>query len=113
MAFVYCPRCERQYPIDRSSSDEGNAVTCACGARFRPRSRPDARREQRLLGERADQLCRMILSSEHSDVDVALERGRVRELAEALFPDRMDLYEMVYESRFDRLWEQFRAAEGA
>ncbi|GAF73622.1 unnamed protein product, partial [marine sediment metagenome] len=25
-----------------------------------------------------------------------------------LFPSRMDLFEMIYESRFDRLWEQFR-----
>ena len=25
-----------------------------------------------------------------------------------LYPDREQLYEMIYESRFQRLWEQFR-----
>jgi hypothetical protein len=69
------------------------------------------RREQTLLGKEADRVCRMILSSEFPDVDVAIERNRVRELAESLFPDRMDLYEMIYESRFDRLWQQFRSGE--
>jgi len=52
----------------------------------------------------------MILSSDCDPVEVALERGRVRDLAETMFPDRMDLYDMIFESRFDRLWEQFRGA---
>ncbi|HVY62647.1 MAG TPA: hypothetical protein VHF22_13390 [Planctomycetota bacterium] len=69
------------------------------------------RREQTLLGREADRVCRMILSSEFPDVDCAIERNRVRELAESLFPDRMELYEMIYESRFDRLWQQFRSGE--
>jgi hypothetical protein len=51
----------------------------------------------------------MILSSEWDDIEVVLERERVRALAATLFPDRMELYDMVYESRFDRLWEQFRS----
>jgi len=25
-----------------------------------------------------------------------------------MYPDREDLYEMIYESRFQRLWDQFR-----
>jgi hypothetical protein len=124
---VHCPRCERQYSSVLFYEDR--EVLCACGARVRapePRSRlslsrsssnriapltGDRRADQRTVGERADRLCRMILSSDYPDVDIAIERGRVRELAEALFPDRMDLYEMIYESRFDRLWEQFRSPE--
>ncbi|MBI3724863.1 hypothetical protein HY251_13045 [bacterium] len=105
---VYCPRCERQYP--RSLLEVGRTLLCACGATIGAApSRVDRRRDQLLLGERADRLCRMILSSDTDDVEVALERNRVRELAESLFPDRMDLYEMIYESRFDRLWQQFRS----
>ncbi len=106
---IYCPRCERQYPSALFS--EGAALLCACGATIRAAARIDRRKSQRLLGEWADRVCRMILSSEYPDVDVAIERGRVRELAESLFPDRMELYEMIYESRFDRLWQQFRAPE--
>lgn len=107
---IYCPRCERQYPSALLA--DGRTILCACGVRVAPprASRTDRHRDQVLLGQRADHLCRMILSSECPDVEVALERGRVRALAESLFPDRMELYEMIYESRFDRLWQQFRCS---
>lgn len=71
----------------------------------------EARAASRLLGRRADELCRKILSRDYPAIDIAIERGRLREFAETLFPDRMDLYEMIYESRFDRLLEQFREPE--
>ena len=32
---------------------------------------------------------------------------RTAERGEALFPDKAHLYEIIYESRFGRLWEQF------
>jgi hypothetical protein len=32
--------------------------------------------------------------------------------AERLFPDKAQLYEIIYESRFCRLWEQFRKQGG-
>jgi hypothetical protein len=72
--------------------------------------RGDGRKDQTVLSESADRLCRMILSTDWPDVDVSIARSNLRELAEALFPDRMELYDMIYESRFDRLWEQFRDA---
>ncbi|HZV00884.1 MAG TPA: hypothetical protein VFF73_29485 [Planctomycetota bacterium] len=56
----------------------------------------------------ADAVCRLILSSDYPDVDVAIEKEKVRARCEELFPDRMELYEMIYESRFQRLWEQWR-----
>lgn len=115
---VFCPRCERQYP--GTLFTDGATLLCACGATLRPPARDsrgrartpnDHRKDQRMLGEHADRVCRMILSLDFPDVDVEIERGRVRALAETLFPDRMELYEMIYESRFDRLWQQFRANE--
>jgi hypothetical protein len=66
----------------------------------------------RRFKRKADEVCRMILTSGFPDVEIALERGRLRALAETLFPDRMELYEMIYESRFERLWSQFRGPEG-
>ena len=32
---------------------------------------------------------------------------RLRALCQELFPDKMDLFEMIYVSRFQRLWHQF------
>ncbi len=65
----------------------------------------------RLLGRRADRVCRLILNSRATEVDIAMERHRLRALAQRLFPERMDLYEMVFESRFERLSRQFREPE--
>ncbi len=56
----------------------------------------------------ADRVCQLILSSDLPDVDVAIEKEKVRARCEELFHDRMDLYDMIYESRFQRLWEQWR-----
>ncbi len=67
-----------------------------------------ARKEQRELGALADHVCFLIVSSDYPEVDVLIEREKVRTRAEELFPDRMELYEMIYERRFERLWEQFR-----
>ena len=60
------------------------------------------------LRRRADAVCRLILTEDMPDVDIAIARARLREFAERRFPDRMTLFDMVYESRFDRLMDQFR-----
>ena len=67
------------------------------------------RRDMIELSLRADILCLHILRRDVPDVDIEIERRRLRERAQELFPDRMDLYDMIYESRFDRLCEQFRS----
>ena len=69
------------------------------------------RRNMAELQRMADQVCRLIVSTDYPEVDILIERSKVRERCDALFPDRMALYDMIYESRFDRLWRQFRATE--
>ena len=59
----------------------------------------------------ADRICNLILYSDYPEVDILIERRKLRGRCEGLFPDRMELYDMIYESRFDRLWEQFRLPE--
>jgi hypothetical protein len=72
----------------------------------------DARRERmRELQRMADRVCVLILSSDLPSIDIEIEKNKVRERCLELYPDREDLYDMVYESRFRRLWEQFREAE--
>ena len=55
-----------------------------------------------------DRLCFLIVASECSDREIDIERLHLRVQAETLFPEKMPLYEMVYESRFRRLRQQFR-----
>jgi hypothetical protein len=50
----------------------------------------------------------LILSSDLPAIDLEIEKNKVRERCLELYPDREELYEMVYESRFQRLWDQFR-----
>ena len=66
------------------------------------------RRRMNDLRRRADAICRTILTEDYPDVDIAIARQRLREFVEEEFPDRLALFEWVYESRFDRLIEQFR-----
>jgi hypothetical protein len=76
-------------------------------------TRMNARREgMQELQRMADRVCVLILSSDLPAIDIEIEKNKVRERCLELYPDRGELYEMIYASRFDRLWEQFRG-EGA
>ena len=68
----------------------------------------DPRERMREVGHMADWVCTLILSSDLPAIDIEIEKNKVRERCLELYPDREELYEMVYESRFQRLWDQFR-----
>ena len=57
---------------------------------------------------RVDRLCFLIVATDVSERDIAIERLFLRTEAARLFPDRFRFYEMLYESRFQRLLDQFR-----
>jgi hypothetical protein len=59
----------------------------------------------------ADWVCVLILSSDLPEIDIEIEKNKVRQRCLELYPDQEQLYDMIYESRFQRLWEQFRAEE--
>jgi hypothetical protein len=61
----------------------------------------------RELQRLADRVCILILSSDLPAVDIEIAKNQVRERCLELFPDQEPLYDMIYESRFQRLWEQF------
>ena len=56
----------------------------------------------------ADKISSLIISSDMPVIDIELEKGKLRHLIISYFPDKEYLYEMIYESRYKRLWEQFR-----
>jgi len=55
-----------------------------------------------------NRFCFLIVASECSDREIAIERLHLRVQVATLFPEKMPLYDMVYESRFRRLRQQFR-----
>ena len=58
---------------------------------------------------RIDRLCSLIVASDCTEREIDIERLHLRVQAVRLFPGKMPLYDLIYESRFRRLREQFRA----
>ena len=69
--------------------------------------RSPANRPIEIFSAHVDRLCLLIVASDCSDREIDIERLHLRVQAAALFPEEMPLYEMVYESRFRRLRQQF------
>jgi hypothetical protein len=72
----------------------------------------DPREAMRELQREADRVCILILSSDLPAIDIEIEKNKVREHCLEVYPDQEELYDMIYESRFQRLWDQFRDKEG-
>ena len=60
------------------------------------------------LKQKADLICILILCEKISDETIAGERKLLRQWCKKVLPDRMELYDLIYESRFNRLISQFR-----
>jgi len=59
-----------------------------------------------------DRICRDITEDRIRDQDhLAVRINEAGDLCCELFPDRTELFELVYKSRFKRLWEQFGPGE--
>ena len=62
----------------------------------------------RAFQARADAISRMVVSSDLPWIDIEIRIEQLREEARRLFPLKMDLFEMIYTHRYERLWRQWR-----
>lgn len=62
----------------------------------------------RMLQGQADRICDMIASGDVPQIDIEIQQSALRELITRVVPEQQSLYQRVYESRFRRLWQQFR-----
>ncbi len=60
------------------------------------------------LQRRADRITSLILFSDLPWVDIAIEIQNLREWCEEHDSEKVDLFDYIYLSRFQRLWEQWR-----
>ena len=60
------------------------------------------------LQRQASRICELIVSGEVPPIDIEIQQAALRETIARLFPDKQALYQLLYESRFRRLWQQFR-----
>jgi hypothetical protein len=78
------------------------------GEPVRRREPGEADWEAEHIRRRAERIVALILYSDLPLVDIDIERAGLRREVKQLFPDRMDVYERIYESRFRRIIEQWR-----
>ncbi len=113
---VTCPRCGARF--DDTLFAYERTVRCDCGTLVdarqarSPRSRRRESPESAELRRRGDALTWTILYSDLPRVDVDIAIHRLRDWVGRHLPDRMDLFEMVWAARWDRLraqgWEHRR-----
>ena len=60
------------------------------------------------LKRMADRISFLIVATDLPEIDLIIEEENLREACAKMFPDRMDLFDMIYSARFQRLKEQFR-----
>ncbi len=59
----------------------------------------------------ADRISTLILFGDYPRVDIEIEQAKLKRRVRDLMPDRLLWFEMVYASRFRRLWNQWRNEE--
>lgn len=62
----------------------------------------------RALQREADRICGMIVSGDIPQIDIEIQQAALRDRVAHTFPDQQALYQLLFESRFRRLWQQFR-----
>jgi len=118
---VRCAHCGREYDI--TLFQFGRSVECDCGRIITPGSdgvwdeikailSQDEEDKLNTLRLAVDRVSSLIVSSDLARVDVEIEIEKTRRLCRELFPHKEGLFDLIYMSRFKRLWEQFRAPNG-
>ena len=113
---VQCSFCGRGYDV--SLFEFNRSVTCVCGniVTFRHEqtteeavlARQVEERQVREIQAMADRIASLLVAGDRPIIDIEIEKQKLRERISELFPDKIRLYELIYESRFRRLEEQFR-----
>lgn len=113
---IRCLYCGKEYDVTLFEFER--SITCTCGevvtfkheqiigdALFALKSEE---RKVRDIATMADRIASLIVSSDYPLIDIEIEKEKLREKISELFPDKIDLYDLIYEPRFRRLTEQFR-----
>jgi DNA-directed RNA polymerase subunit RPC12/RpoP len=113
---VRCSYCGRDYDVTLFEFDR--SIRCVCGKTITfkheqmtdeailARSAED--RKIREIRAMADRIASLIVGSDYPMIDIETEKQKLKERIAELFPDKIDLYDLIYEPRFRRLKDQFR-----
>lgn len=123
---IQCPNCGQEHDV--ALFQFGSKIRCSCGRVFGLKEAniikknsndfirdlcreievsDEDKRVQEIQNE-ADRICLMILDKNFSKVDIEIAKGKLYSSCQEKFPDKIHLYNLIFEPRFKRLWEQFR-----
>lgn len=117
---IRCRQCGRSF--DPAYLEDGQVMRCPCGGHLdlsclespddflRFAEGVEDRKRAREIQLDAQGICRMILDEECPAVDIEIAKDTLKRKVEKMFPDKIETYRMIYEARFNRLWDQFRKA---
>lgn len=115
---IRCPRCKQEYDVALFQFDK--KIRCRCGHELdlslietiqdfeRYLESVEEKERAAEIQREASRICQMILDDSCPEVDIEIAKSKLRERVAELFPDKLAVYEMIYEARFKRLWGQFR-----
>ena len=116
--MIICPKCGFKHDV---TEFQGNRrVKCRCGLKIdismmntaedflRYFESEDERKKALEIQEDAQAICQMVLDENCPKVDIEIAKEKLREKVALYFPDKLDTYRIIYEARFNRLWDQFR-----
>ena len=102
--------------------EAGQRIKCRCGLKLdlslmetvedflRYFESEEERKKAREIQQDAQAICQMILDEQCQAIDVEIAKENLKEKVRRYFPDKIQVYEMIYEARFRRLWDQFRTS---
>ncbi|MCK4947033.1 MAG: hypothetical protein KAS46_01540 [Candidatus Aureabacteria bacterium] len=121
---IRCPHCKREYDV--TLFEFGKDIICECGYRLGLKHEEifnqveeicrqyDLKLEEKKISEiqrASDEIASLILNTDYQQIDIEIEKEKFRELIRKLVPEKIHLYDLIYEPRFKRLWQQFRETE--
>ena len=59
------------------------------------------------LARMSDRIVNLILHDQIEWIDVVIQTEEMREFCREHAPDKLELFEMIYPPRFERIWKQF------
>ena len=122
--FVECNICQLSYAKLLISAE---APRCRCGEPLPVGSIPPIQataavltnpaeqaeeEDLRELSRSVDYISYLIVSTDTEKIDIDIKSAALRRRCLELFPDKGHLFDLLYKSRFSRLWEQFRDKNG-
>ncbi len=114
---IKCNHCKRDFDV--TLFEFGNQIKCVCGnivtlqheetlGGALLRARKEEERKIIEIKTLADKIAFLIVSTDYPKIDIEIEKMKFRDKISRFFPDKVHLYDLIYEPRFRRLEEQFR-----